>query len=102
MIFAAVLRVRCVAPLPPRSFGARRPTLGQGEVRKSSDLDKERLFGADLAGIGNRRGGASQEARASFPLFHGHGRLCHGKRIGKKEESQARTPVPREKDRKER
>jgi len=30
--FAAVVRVRCVAPLPPRSFGARRPPLGQGEV----------------------------------------------------------------------
>ena len=32
---AAVVRVRGVAPLPPRSFGARRPPLGQGEVIRS-------------------------------------------------------------------
>jgi hypothetical protein len=34
--FAAVVRVRCAAPLPLRSFGARRPPLGQGEVIRTA------------------------------------------------------------------
>jgi hypothetical protein len=44
MIFVLCELVRCAAPLPPRSFGARRPPLGQGEVIGSGWL--ETIFAA--------------------------------------------------------
>jgi len=56
-MISAVVRLRAALHLSLRAPSA----------RVDLPSDKGRLFGAVLGGVGNRRGGARREARASFP-----------------------------------